>query len=333
VPATHKPARVSVCIPTIDRPDYLREAIQSVADQTWTDLEIVLADNSGDLAAQRRIDRVLAEFPRLSFVLRRHQARLDAADNFNSLIDAARGEFLAWLPDDDRFCPGFIARSVAALDVHPECAFTFADHWIIDAEGKRDEVESEVNSVRFNRHLLREGVYHHDRLFGIALKQSMCLQTTLFRRAPIAALRFSPGILLLDQFFFLRLAASATPCNAYYIDERVFEYRIHGEQTTTVTRREALIRDQIALFEGVREIPSAYGPAVRAKLSREYLALAFLEAEAGARRQARAYASRSLRLTRSARSALGAVLIAIAPGAVPFARRMYGRWRSASGRR
>jgi hypothetical protein len=34
------PVRVSVCIPTIGRPDYLREAIQSVADQAWMDLDV-----------------------------------------------------------------------------------------------------------------------------------------------------------------------------------------------------------------------------------------------------------------------------------------------------
>jgi glycosyltransferase involved in cell wall biosynthesis len=316
--------RVSVCIPTIDRADLLREAIESVAAQTFTDFEIVVADNSGSHDLQRKIDQVLAEFPRLDLVVKRQPSRVGPAENFNSLIDAARGEFWVCLPDDDRLCPDFIARALAALEAHQECAFTFADHWIIRADGTRDETESANNTVRFGRHLLREGVYRHDQLFGIALRQSMCLQTAMFRRSVIQTFRFLPGIMLLDQSLFVRMGVADEPLCAYYIDGRVFEYRIHGAQITATTRRAEMIRDQIAVFETLRGIPRAYTRDVNAKLSRGYLALALTEAEEGSLPSARIDAAKSLRLALSLRGALGALLVMAVPAGVPLARRAYG---------
>jgi len=318
-------ARVSVCIPTVDRPELLREAIASVAAQTWRDFEIVLADNSGDPALQRRIDEAMAGFPELRFVVKRHERRVDAIDNFNSLIDAAPGELWTVLTDDDRFRPNFLARSVEALDRHPECAFTFADHWMLRPDGTLDEAESEINTVRFGRTLLREGVYQHDQLFEIVLRQSVCLQTALFRRPVIASLRFLPGIMSGDQSLFMRLSAGRTPHHAYYIAERLFEYRAHEGQLSNTTGRKALLRAQIAACESAPEIPRQHRRQYNRKLSRCYLALALLEAEDGNHKAARADAAKSFVLSPGLRNTFGGLLAAAAPFAVKGVRTLRER--------
>jgi glycosyltransferase involved in cell wall biosynthesis len=320
---TNNPApRVSVCIPTINRPAFLREAIASVLAQTWTDYEIIVADNSADPELQRRIDDVVGEFQGTNLVLRRHAKQVEAAANFNSLIDAARAEFCVFLPDDDHFCPTFLARAVEALERHPQCAFTFADHWVIRADGTRDVELSRRNSIRFGRDVLREGVYTYDQLFGLVLKQSLCLQTILFRRSVLNAFRFVPGLTALDQSLYLRMSEAGTDLNAYYLDERMFEYRVHGDQVTSVTRREVLVRDHICLLEALRSIPPLHREEVRNKLGREYLSLAFLEAERGARRDAREHAVKSVRVSPDLRSLLGTFLILTVPSAVPTIRRL-----------
>jgi glycosyltransferase involved in cell wall biosynthesis len=316
--------RVSVCIPTVDRVDFLREAIASVAAQTWRDFEVVIADNSGNTEGQRQIDGVMAEFPQLRFVLKRHPQRLDAIENFNSLIDTAQCELWACLTDDDRIRPNFLARSVEALDRHPECAFTFADHWIIHADGTVDEPLSKKNSIKFGRSRLQEGVYLHHQLFELFLKQAMCLQTGVFRRPAIASLRFVPGILAADYLLFLRLSAGTNQFNAYYVDERLFEYRLHSLQITSTMDRKTLFRDQIAACENVPEIPARYARAFNKKLSRTYLALALMEAEEGDSATARTDIGKSLGLSLSLGNALGGLLVTTAPFAIKGLRKLRG---------
>jgi glycosyltransferase involved in cell wall biosynthesis len=320
--------RISVGIPTIGRPHFLREAIASLAAQSWQDFEIVVADNSADAESHRLVDQVLSEFPQLRFVLVRHPRQISAADNFNSTFEAAQGEFWVLLPDDDRLRSNFLQRSVEALIRHPECAFTFADHWIIDDQGALDRPRSLATSARFGRNLLREGALPHDRLFELVLKQSCCLQTSMFRRSVIASVRFVPGVAAIDHSMFFSLSTGSPSWHGYYVDERIMEYRIHAEQESSVTRRGDLLRSAIAALESVREVPAEHLHQFKAKLGRQYLALALLEAEQGASGSARAHAIQSVKASPTLRSVLGAALTVVAPRAIPSLRRWAARLRT-----
>jgi glycosyltransferase involved in cell wall biosynthesis len=319
--------RVSVGVPTVNRPALLWEAVASLAAQTYRDFEVVLADNSADPEYHKEVDRVIRAFPGTDFVLVRHPVRIGAAENFNRTIDAGRGEFWTSLPDDDRFCPNFLARSVAALDSHAECAFTFADHWIISGDGTRNQAESEVYSARYGRTSLRERVYPHREVFGLALSQSICLQTMLFRRELIRSLRFIPGIVSGDHSLFLRLGA-AERWDGYYINERLFEYRLHDGQITASWARKDLLKGQIAAYESVPRVPVAHLRAYNAKLAANYLSLAVLEAEGSDTANARAHAIRCARLSPGLQNILGALLVTAAPGAIKKARQLRQLWQS-----
>jgi glycosyltransferase involved in cell wall biosynthesis len=325
---TNRIPRVSVCIPTINRPHLLREAIASVAAQTFTDFEIVIGDNSGDGEGQRRIDAVLGQFPSYEFKVIRHPHQLDAAASFNGLIDGSEGELWACLPDDDRFCPTFLERSVGALDKHPECAFTFSDHAIMDVNGIVSESQSQEISIQFGRSLLHEGVYRHSELFEIVMRQSLCLQAALFRRPAIRSLKFAPGILALDQSLFLRLSTGQNSFNGYYVDQKLMEYRLHLGQISYTTPRGDFLRTTIDALESVGDLPPSHLKRFNAKLARIYLALAISDAERGQRASARANALRSLKLSPSLLAALGMLLVVAAPGAIPPIRQILQRVRS-----
>lgn len=320
--------RVSVGVPTVNRPALLWEAVASLAAQTYRDFEIVLADNSADPEYHKEVDRLIRAFPGIDFVLIRHPVRIGAIENFNRLIDAGRGEFWTCLPDDDRFCPNFLARSVAALDSHTECAFTFADHWIIFADGSLNRAESEAYSTRYGRTSLRERVYPHHEVFGLALRQSICLQTMLFRRDLIRSLRFVPDIISGDHSLCLRIGAASERWNGYYINERLFEYRLHAEQITSSTARKELLKSQIAAYESVPCVPVAHLRAYNAKLAANYLSLAFLEAEGSETASARAHAIRSARLSPGLQNILSALLVTAAPSAIKRARQLRQLWQS-----
>jgi glycosyltransferase involved in cell wall biosynthesis len=314
--------KVSVCIPTVDRPDLLREAIASVAAQTRRDFEIVVADNSADIGCQRRVDAVIAEFSRLPIRKIQHPERLDAVSNFNSLIDAARGDLWTCLPDDDRLRPNFLARLVDALDRHSDCDFSFGDHGIIHADGTPDDALSLANSTRYGRTSLAEGVYPHAQLFQMALRQTICLQTAVFRRPMISDVRFAPGVLTLDHSLFLRLGASPVPYQGYFVRERIMDYRLHASQWSSTTRRKDFLLAEIAAFESVPAVPPQHLTEFNEKLSRQYLALALLEAEQSSPDQARAHAIHCFRLSPGLRSAVGAILISMSPRSIPRLRRM-----------
>lgn len=96
------PPTVSVIVPTYNRAGFLPRALDSVLAQTYRDFElIVVDDHSND-----NTGRVVAEFTRDDRVrVFRHDRNLGASAALNSGINVARGEFVAFLDDDDVWLP------------------------------------------------------------------------------------------------------------------------------------------------------------------------------------------------------------------------------------
>ncbi len=100
---------VSLILPTCDRPQLVRRALDSARAQTWPNLEILLVD------ANRRTPPA-AENPTLSDVWSDARVRLidgrntrNAAMARNRALEAARGDWVTFLDDDDEYLPSKIA--------------------------------------------------------------------------------------------------------------------------------------------------------------------------------------------------------------------------------
>lgn len=103
---------VSAVIPTYGRePEFLREAVESVRDQTYDAIELVVVDDSPEeVSASVEGDE---RFRAVRRVLGREHNGVGGARN--SGIDASTGDLVAFLDDDDRWMPTKIERQVEAL--------------------------------------------------------------------------------------------------------------------------------------------------------------------------------------------------------------------------
>lgn len=119
---------VSVVIPTRDRPAFLREAIASVLGQTYRNLEIVIVDDGSNPAipggvSDRRV-RVL-----------RNERPLGVARARNVGLAAARGDYVAFMDDDDQWADCKIASQIASFVESTAAAWSACGAIIIDARG------------------------------------------------------------------------------------------------------------------------------------------------------------------------------------------------------
>ncbi len=112
------PPRVSVGIPVYRGEKYILEAIASVRADEFTDWEIlVFIDGSPDSSAQL-VSQV--EDPRIRVISSAANVGLVTARN--RILHEARGEFLAWLDQDDLNYSNRLAKQVEFLDAHPDVA-------------------------------------------------------------------------------------------------------------------------------------------------------------------------------------------------------------------
>ncbi|MBN1361479.1 MAG: glycosyltransferase family 2 protein [Sedimentisphaerales bacterium] len=123
-------ASVSVCIPTFNRKDYLREALESVQAQTRkVDEILVLDDGSTDGTAQML---ARADYP-VRYEWQRNQGDATAR---NRLIEMAQGQYVAFLDSDDLLMPRAIERMMAAVDREAEDVIVYGSYVSIDEEGQ-----------------------------------------------------------------------------------------------------------------------------------------------------------------------------------------------------
>ena len=110
-------ALVSVIIPVFNGARYLRAALESVFAQTYRPFEVIVvddgsADDSGVIAQS---------FPDVRYI---QQANQGVAAARNNGIEAARGEFFAFLDQDDLWKPEKLELQIDYLQRHPEIGYT-----------------------------------------------------------------------------------------------------------------------------------------------------------------------------------------------------------------
>lgn len=120
--STTKPPRVTVVVPTYNRGPILRETIDSVLAQDFTDFELLVIDD-GSTDDTARTVRSIPD-PRLEYI-RQDNAGPSAARNLG--IRRARGDLVAFLDDDDRWLPTKLSRQVAQLDADPALGMNYTN--------------------------------------------------------------------------------------------------------------------------------------------------------------------------------------------------------------
>lgn len=107
---------VSVIMPAYNAEKYLREAIDSILAQTYTDFEFIII-NDGSTDRTREI--ILSyDDPRIIYLENEHNSGI--CITLNRGLDAARGRYIARMDADDISLPQRFAKQVAYLDAHPE---------------------------------------------------------------------------------------------------------------------------------------------------------------------------------------------------------------------
>ncbi len=103
--------KVSVIVPTFNRPESLKEALGSIMGQTFQDFEVIVVNDCGT-----DVSDVVASFGGDKITYLRHEVNKGLAATRNTGIRAATGKYLAYLDDDDIYYPGHLETLVEFLE-------------------------------------------------------------------------------------------------------------------------------------------------------------------------------------------------------------------------
>ncbi|MGF6296511.1 glycosyltransferase [Paraburkholderia youngii] len=119
---------VSILIPAF-KPTYLAKTLASACAQSYTDIEILVGDDTPDARLREIVDG--ANDPRIRYF---HHGFQNGLRNQEALWAHAGGRYVKWLYDDDLLMPTSVATLVAALESHPESTLAFHQRVVIDSD-------------------------------------------------------------------------------------------------------------------------------------------------------------------------------------------------------
>ena len=125
------PPTVSVCIPTYNRKDYLKEALESIFAQTYQDYEVVVVDDGSTDGTDQMIKEA-------GYNVRYYWAEhIGQAAARNKLIELAQGEYITFLDSDDLLFPNAVQKLMDVIDSYSPEVVAYGSHIGIDENGKR----------------------------------------------------------------------------------------------------------------------------------------------------------------------------------------------------
>jgi glycosyltransferase involved in cell wall biosynthesis len=229
---------VTIGIPTYNRLRYMKEASASALAQTYPNIEVLISHNPH---GERDIREEIAEYcqelagrdPRVRYQLR--PRNLGQEENYQWIVDNARGDYVLLIGDDDRLLPTAIETLVSALT--PDATVVFGRRHIIDAEGQRQPrcvPPMHPNARFFSGWPFTQYEVPAGRLSDAepwAWRQAMGIETSIVRTQDFRRVRFRQDLDMPDLVFFIFLARAGG--EFVFVPEYVTEYRFHANSKTS----------------------------------------------------------------------------------------------------
>ncbi|MGB8644426.1 MAG: glycosyltransferase [Anaerolineae bacterium] len=242
--------RISVVITTYNRPTLMCEAIASVLAQTMRDFELIVVDD-GSTDNTRETVQSFGD-KRIVYI---HQENRGLAEARNTGIRASKGEWVAFLDDDDLFLPDKLECQAQLIEQQPDVGMVTGGVLYIDQEGKTWEA---LEPWKFGRGLNQIETW----LFDIpSVPSAVMVKREWFDRAGYFDAGL-PGIE--DGDMWLRLVGAG--CRIGCVKSMICAYRLHATNMTrkTVEMKKGLV-EVLDKFFADKEREAAFG-AIRNKV-------------------------------------------------------------------
>ena len=139
---------ISVCVPAYNHENYVQKTIQSIIDQTYENIElIVIDDGSKDTTWQKINDMREVCEKRFKNVIFKTKPNGGTCETLNMLIELANGEYISLSASDDAYKPTAIEDEYDFLSQNPDYVLAVGDNELIDENSKVCYWDKDRNNV------------------------------------------------------------------------------------------------------------------------------------------------------------------------------------------
>ena len=210
--------RVSVIIPTYNRAEFLHSAVQSALNQTFKDLEIIVSDDKSTDHTKEVVRSFKDE--RIKYICNKGNKGVSAARN--TAILASKGEYIAFLDDDDEWLPDKLQRQVEVLDKSQTKICGVHSNLLIINKMTGKSIPYNPNTKKFKGNLLNQLLIGDPLRTSTVLVRKRCLDEIGLFDETISYME--------DRDLWIRLSKN---WDFEYISEPLIKYYVHGNAQLT----------------------------------------------------------------------------------------------------
>lgn len=226
--------KVSIIIPVYNVAAYIKRCLQSVVDQTYTDMECILVDDCGsDNSIYLAQDFINNYKGHIAFTILHHEKNKGQAAARNTGLKYAKGEYIYFLDSDDAITTDCIEELTSLVMKYPDAAFAQGNY--LDREG---------NICKYGWNVqLPEYCDEHDKLENNILSvvvSSACNKVIRKTFLTEHGLFFPEGIIHEDMYWSFFLAKHTKA--ASFLNRGTYIYYINDNSTMTSISHHARIK-------------------------------------------------------------------------------------------
>jgi Glycosyl transferase family 2 len=124
---------ISLVLPVYNGARFLRESLDSIFAQTFTDFELIAVDDCSTDDSPQILAEYAARYPQMRVHTNAANSKLPAS--LNNGFREARGRYFSWTSDDNIMRPHMLERLVATALENPDCGIIHSDFTLIDEDG------------------------------------------------------------------------------------------------------------------------------------------------------------------------------------------------------
>jgi glycosyltransferase involved in cell wall biosynthesis len=125
---------LTIGLPVYNGERYLRESLDALLAQTWTDFELVISDNASTDSTADICTTYANRDERIRYV--RQPVNVGAGPNHNLLVPLARGRYFKWASHDDLYAERLLEKCIGVLDGAADVVLAHSWDAVIDDAGK-----------------------------------------------------------------------------------------------------------------------------------------------------------------------------------------------------
>jgi glycosyltransferase involved in cell wall biosynthesis len=221
--------KVSICIPTYSRLNYLKELVNACLNQSYTDFEICISQDVTPNGVVPEIKDYCQDIEKKYPSIVKYKAQktnLGLAGNWNALLAMATGEFVCIPGDDDLIAENFLEKLLVPENLNADVVF--CNQNFIDPNSTILKDYTIIVNSYYQRDILSSSIV--DEPIAVVLRNSVPMSSSLIRREWFSKFSFDNLINTPELEVFLKIAISGG--QFVFVNEQLASFRIHPGSAT-----------------------------------------------------------------------------------------------------